>query len=323
MHNSPPEAEASNAPENFSTMAWLKLLRLPTVFTSISNILCGYLITANTRQLSAIAAESELWLLILCSSCLYLSGMVLNDAFDAQLDAVERPERPIPSGAVPKSHAFAFGYLLLAIGIVAAVPIAGNSSLLIAIGIACSVILYDALLKNTKAAALGMAVCRFLNLLLGCSAAINTNQLLTFDNPALPVAIGLAIYVFGVTVFAMNEAGRMSTAGLVTGAVIAIGGIGIHLFTAGRMYQATNSSAAVGCLLIVCLLMVNILFRVIVAIRSRQSRLLQKTVGFMLLNIIFFDAAMTFCLTGSSQLAACILILVIPATLLKKVLPLS
>lgn len=304
-------------------MAWLKLLRLPTVFTSISNVLCGYFITADTRNLAAILSDTHLWLLVLCSSCLYLSGMVLNDAFDAELDSVERPERPIPSGAVRKSAAFAFGFLLLAVGIVAAVPIAGNGSLLIAIGIACSVILYDSLLKNTKGAAFGMASCRFLNLLLGSSAAISTNQLLTFENPALPVAIGLAVYVFGITVFAMNEAGRMSTTGLVTGVAIAIAGMATHLSTAGKMYHATSSSAAIGCLLILGLLMVNILFRVSVAIRARQSRLLQKTVGFMLLNIIFFDAAMTFCLTGSGQLACCILILVIPATLLKKVLPLS
>lgn len=304
-------------------MAWLKLLRLPTVFTSISNVLCGYLITADTRNLAAILPNADLWLLVLCSSCLYLSGMVLNDAFDAELDSVERPERPIPSGAVKKTAAFVLGFALLAIGILAAIPVAGNGSLFIAIGIACSVILYDSLLKNTKAAAFGMATCRFLNLLLGCSSAISANQLLTFENPALPVAIGLAVYVFGVTVFAMNEAGRMSMMGLITGVTIAIVGMTIHLSTAGKMYHSTSSSAAMGCLLIVGLLMVNILLRVSVAIRARQSRLLQKTVGFMLLNIIFFDAAMTFCLTGSGQLACCILILVIPATLLKKVLPLS
>lgn len=304
-------------------MAWLKLLRLPTVFTSISNVLCGYLITAETRSLTEIASATDFWLLILCSSCLYLSGMVLNDAFDAGLDAVERPERPIPSGAVAKSHAFALGFLLLAVGVVVATRIAGNASLYLAIGIACSVLLYDSVLKNTKAAAVGMATCRFLNLLLGCSATVAANQILTWSNPTLPVAIGLAIYVFGVTVFAMNEAGRMSKTGLTIGIVIAMIGIAVHLMTTVKIYQTTGSSAALGCLLVICLLTANILYRTRNAVKAQQSRLLQKTVGFMLLNIIFFDAAMTFCLTGSSQLAACILILVIPASLLKKVLPLS
>lgn len=304
-------------------MAWLKLLRLPTVFTSISNVACGYFITTDTRLFSEIASRPEFWLLVLSSSCLYLGGMVLNDAFDAELDAVERPERPIPSGAVCKTRAFAFGFLLVAAGIVSAWFAAGNVSLLVAIAIACGVILYDSILKNTRAAPLGMAACRFLNLILGCTAALPISQAFSFSNPALPVATALCVYVFGVTLFAMNEAGRMSAKGLTAGVVVAAMGIAIHILTATRMLQTTDSSAAKGCLLIVSLLSANLLFRVTSAIRARQSRLLQKTVGFMLLNIIFFDAAMTFCLTGSSQLAACILILVVPATLLKKVLPLS
>lgn len=322
MSSSLPETPKHTAHQS-SLMAWLKLLRLPTVFTSISNVACGYFITADTRRLSEIATRPEFWLLILSSCCLYLGGMVLNDAFDAELDAIERPERPIPSGQVCKNRAFTLGFLLISGGIACAWLAAENTSMMIAVGIACGVILYDSVLKNTKAAPFGMATCRFLNLLLGCSAAFATNQIFTFNNPALPVAIGLGVYVFGVTLFAMNEAGRMSMKGLVAGTIIASLGIGIHLITANRMYQITQSSAAAGCLLVLGLLTANILFRVTGAIRMGQSRLLQKTVGFMLLNIIFFDAAMTFCLTGSAQLAACILILVVPATLLKKVLPLS
>ena len=34
------------------------------------------------------------------SSCLYLAGMALNDYADREVDAVERPARPIPSGRV-------------------------------------------------------------------------------------------------------------------------------------------------------------------------------------------------------------------------------
>ena len=36
-------------------------------------------------------------LLVGASSCLYLAGMVLNDYFDRDKDAQERPARPIPS----------------------------------------------------------------------------------------------------------------------------------------------------------------------------------------------------------------------------------
>jgi hypothetical protein len=43
----------------------------------------------------------------------------------------------------------------------------------------------------------------------------------------------------------------------------------------------------------------------------------------MLLCIIFVDAAVVFAATGSPQLAAVVVILTIPAMLLKRVVPLS
>ena len=39
------------------------------------------------------------------SSCLYLAGMALNDYADRDVDAVERPGRPIPSGRVTPGFA--------------------------------------------------------------------------------------------------------------------------------------------------------------------------------------------------------------------------
>ena len=76
-------------------LTWLQLMRLPTVFTALSNILCGYLITHSFR-VGDLPQQTDLWLLLASSFGLYLGGMVLNDVFDAKLDAVERPERPIP-----------------------------------------------------------------------------------------------------------------------------------------------------------------------------------------------------------------------------------
>ena len=40
----------------------------------------------------------------------YLGGMYLNDAFDAEIDAAERPERPIPSGQVSARLIFHLGF---------------------------------------------------------------------------------------------------------------------------------------------------------------------------------------------------------------------
>ena len=84
-------------------LTWLQLMRLPTVFTALSNILCGFLIT-HPLKVDELPLQKELWLLLGSTIGLYLGGMVLNDVFDAKLDAVERPERPIPSGRRPADN---------------------------------------------------------------------------------------------------------------------------------------------------------------------------------------------------------------------------
>ncbi|MFI6317483.1 UbiA family prenyltransferase [Nonomuraea sp. NPDC050556] len=67
-----------------------------------------------------------------CSSvCLYWAGMAANDWADRDLDAVERPERPIPSGRIPASAALGIAAGLTAAGLGAAwlsggAPIAGG-----------------------------------------------------------------------------------------------------------------------------------------------------------------------------------------------------
>ena len=55
-------------------------------------------------------------LLVVVLSLFYVAGMYLNDAFDRNIDAHERPERPIPSGKVSTSTVFAIGALLLLAG---------------------------------------------------------------------------------------------------------------------------------------------------------------------------------------------------------------
>jgi 4-hydroxybenzoate polyprenyltransferase len=307
-------------------MPWLKLMRLPTAFTALSNVLCGYYVSGESRHLPDIVAQPALWLLVLASAGLYLGGMVLNDVFDADLDAAERPERPIPSGAISKRAAAIFGTLLMAIGITSAwfagkSSESGSTSVVIAVGLAAMVVLYDSVLKNTIAAPVGMATCRFLNVMLGASCSVIGRQWAWEANPALWVAVALGVYVFGVTWFARHETGEARRSALATGLLISLSGIGVNA-AAGWRTLAENR-AAMGALIALVLIAGNVGLRAVKAIRVNHPGLLQKTVGFMLLNIIFIDAAMTFCLTGSGRLATTVVILVIPATLMKRVVPMS
>ena len=78
--------------------AYFELLRFPAVFTVVADVMMGYLVTHGDLQPVHIFA-----LTLLASCCLYLGGMVLNDVYDADLDARERPERPIPSGIASRA----------------------------------------------------------------------------------------------------------------------------------------------------------------------------------------------------------------------------
>ncbi len=307
-------------------MPWLKLMRLPTVFTALSNVLCGYYVSAESRHLPDVIVQPTLWLLIAASAGLYLGGMVLNDVFDASLDAIERPERPIPSGRISKHAAAIFGTLLIVVGVAGAwfagkSSAAGSTSIVVAIVLAAVVVLYDSVLKNAFAAPVGMATCRFLNVMLGASCSENGRQWVWDANPALWVAVALGVYVFGITWFARYETGESKRSLLAVGLAISLCGLAIDAATCWR--ALVENRAAMGALIALALIAGNVGYRATKAIRANHPRLLQKTVGFMLLNIIFVDAAMTFCLTGSGRLATTVVILVIPATLMKRVVPMS
>ena len=147
-------------------MPWLRLMRLPTVFTALTNILCGYFVSTDSRALPDVFGQTEFWLLLVSSALLYLGGMVLNDVFDYELDCQERPERPLPSGQIPLRSAATLGWLMMVGGLGSAfaaglVSGTGYSSFLIAVVLAALVWFYDSTLKSTPFSPFGMAGCRF------------------------------------------------------------------------------------------------------------------------------------------------------------------
>jgi 4-hydroxybenzoate polyprenyltransferase len=142
---------------------YFELMRPANVATALSDVLAGYAIA----QLGNHAALP--WLLA-STACLYAGGVVLNDFFDREVDRVERPERPIPSGRVAPQSAAIFGALLLAIGIGTAFA-ATRTAGVVAAAIAGCVLLYDAWGKRQSALGpVNMGLCRGLNLLLGAAA---------------------------------------------------------------------------------------------------------------------------------------------------------
>src|SRR6266513_3001707 len=82
---------------------------LPTVW---SNCLAGWLLGGG-------GTFRRFVLLCAGSTFLYLGGMYLNDAFDAQFDQQHRRERPIPSGLVGQEDVWRWGVGLLVLGFLA------------------------------------------------------------------------------------------------------------------------------------------------------------------------------------------------------------
>jgi 4-hydroxybenzoate polyprenyltransferase len=142
---------------------YLELLRPANITTALADVLAGYAVAGlgHPRALP--------WLLG-ATACLYAGGIVLNDVFDRNLDAVERPERPIPSGRVRTSTAVWLGAGLLAAGVLLASRTNAEATL-VAAAIATAVLLYDGLSKrNALLGPMNMGTCRALNLLLGVAA---------------------------------------------------------------------------------------------------------------------------------------------------------
>src|SRR5262245_48834347 len=179
-------------PATLMRRAYLELLRPANVVTALADVLAGFAI-AGLRH-----PERLPWLL-LGSCCLYAGGVVLNDVFDRDLDRIERPERPIPSGRVSTGRAAALGGGLLAAGIVAS-SMATAAAAAIAVAIAATVLLYDAWGKRRASIApLNMAMCRALNLMLGVTASPAAL------GSAWPIAAVPLLYIYAITVLSRGE----------------------------------------------------------------------------------------------------------------------
>jgi 4-hydroxybenzoate polyprenyltransferase len=148
---------------NSRILPYFRLMRLPALFSAISNILAAHLIVTQGH-----VQWDTLLLLILASSCFYSGGMVMNDYFDYEEDRRDRPSRPIPAGQISLRTAKVFGISLLATGLLLAAMV-GTKQLMIAVMLLILIIAYDAVLKNTFLGAPAMGACRLVNWLLGLS----------------------------------------------------------------------------------------------------------------------------------------------------------
>ncbi|SNR38997.1 4-hydroxybenzoate polyprenyltransferase [Maribacter sedimenticola] len=180
---------------------YLELMRPANLPTAAADIFAGIAIILYLRNIEVLSFLSEnggdVFLLVFSSIALYAGGVVFNDVFDAELDALERPERAIPSGRVPKQNAIYFGAILMLIGIALAFKCTVLSGI-ISVVLTTAILTYDGYFKQFGfAGPLNMGICRGLNLLMGLSIL---GSLTHWYISLVPV-----VYIFAITLISRGE----------------------------------------------------------------------------------------------------------------------
>lgn len=166
-----------------------ELVRAPAALSVPGDVVAGAAAAgALDRRTPALAGASVL---------LYWAGMAANDWADRRLDAVERPERPIPSGRVAPGTALGLAVGLTAAGVAVAAAAGGRRAATVAVPLAAAVWGYDLAAKNTAAGPAVMAACRGLDVLLGASGGRALR--------ALPAAVTVAAHTWTVTALSRRE----------------------------------------------------------------------------------------------------------------------
>ena len=258
-------------------IGFLRLMRPANIVTAVADILAGIAIAG------FFAGDVQhhigwIWL-ILSTVGLYGGGVVMNDVFDAELDAVERPERAIPSGLIPRAQAAALGIILLVAGIVLAFLVSAFSGAL-AVLIAVAALIYDKWGKHHSfLGPLNMGICRGLNLLLGLS--IVSMQV----SEHWYLAIVPVLYIAAITMISRGEVHGGKRTTLYLAAVL------YALAMAAILYVSVQRDALIATVFFVILWAVMVFLPLQKAIGNPQGKMIGRAVKAGVLALILMNAA--------------------------------
>jgi UbiA prenyltransferase family len=202
---------------------WLQLFRAPNLFTAPGDPLAGFLL-AN----QAYGIDGSLPMAIGASLLFYAGGLLLNDIADVEEDRRDRPNRPLPSGAVQQSLARNVAIALLMAALCLCWVAGGEyatRTLLIGGSLLAAIVSYNLRTKHVPVlGALNMGACRSLSMLLGASVGPYP-----FIELAIFPAVLTGLYIAAVTNLARHEthSNVPPLARLLPSVAIAILGIGM------------------------------------------------------------------------------------------------
>jgi len=187
------DLRTENGMATFRTLLILgRVSNLPTIW---SNCLAGWILAGG--------GDWHRWphfvFVCLGATFLYLGGMYLNDAFDAEFDQQHRAERPIPCGKISVTAVWKWGLSWLGMGLLCLGPLGTTTAILACLLLVC-ILVYDAVHKIFALSPLLMAACRFFLVLIAASAAgTGVNGLSIWSG------LVLAAYIVGLSYLARKE----------------------------------------------------------------------------------------------------------------------
>lgn len=275
-------------------------MRPANVVTAISDILAGIAISGFFLHYSG-DYTPVLWL-ILSTMGLYGGGVVMNDVFDAGLDAVERPERPIPSGLIRVTEAGAFGVTLLALGVFCAFLVSAFAGS-VALAIAVAAIVYDKWSKHhTLLGPINMGMCRGLNLLLGVSI-ISAEAVNHWYLALVPV-----VYIAAITMISRGEVHGGKRKTITAAAVFYLAAM------ASILYLSITQGQALPTLLFVLVWAFMVFLPLKIAARKPEGKHIGRAVKAGVLALILMNGAWAAAF-GATYLAL-IIVLLLPLSIL-------
>ncbi|QDV07372.1 prenyltransferase [Planctomycetes bacterium Poly30] len=192
--------ESSGGPDRSNPIiAFGQLIRVALGFSALSDVFVGVAIGFGAQW----PGTALPWLLIPASLGVYHGAMALNDWSDREEDARVRPERPIPSGAIPASMALGLASMLILGGIFWAFGAGPRAGVWMAV-VAALAVLYDLAGRGEVRGPLLLGLCRAGNLGAGLMSPWLVGLV---DSPSLPL-LGLSA-VYGAHVFFIGRLGRL------------------------------------------------------------------------------------------------------------------
>jgi 1,4-dihydroxy-2-naphthoate octaprenyltransferase len=253
--------------------AYLQLMRFPNLFTSIADVLAGYLIIKGLK-----INGWELLLLFLSTSFIYGGGCILNDVRDRKRDALERPQRPIPSGRVSMPEALIIAIIFFGLGLIAAYW-AGKTCLFVASLLVLLAVSYDVLTKEMPVLGpVTMGACRGTNLLLGMS--------LSFHGSGIAIIFPFISFVY---VFALTTLSHFEVEGGLSGKGWVVSGCLLLVLSMVLILNLTRQLSA-DCLIYTGLLVVFAAPPLIAGLLRPAPQRVGRAVKFLILGIPLLDA---------------------------------